>query len=401
MIIPTASPGHFRAAAKQALLALAILTHSGVRIEASDALPAGFEVSTYLSGLDDPLAMAFDPDGRLFIAEKSGKVRIAMHGELRDEPVLDFEPYTFFENGLLGMALDPEYLDTPYLYLFATVAPDEQQIIRFRIVNGTGVEPLVIRDHIPTGGTIHNGGCLRFGMDGMLHFSVGDNGTSENAQDPNTLAGKLCRIHPDGSTPDDNSFTTPTGGASAVFARGFRNPFRFCFAPDGRLFTTDVGSFGSPRREEINLVRAGSNHGWPLREGGWQDGDSDGFVAPIFDYAEEGSCAAGIVYYDSDHFPAEYRGNLFQLDYTLSKIFRVTLDGDRVASHTLFMQADGNTVDIIQGPDGRLYYCELAGGRVMRIGYALNQTLEPGDDLTEEDWGGDEPDDAGNTNDNA
>lgn len=365
----------------------------------ADAMEAGFAVESYLDGLNEPTAMQFDPEGRLFVAEKSGKVRIAMRGQLRDEPAIELPLYDFFECGLSGMALDPNYDVTPYLYICANVSANEQQIIRYRIVNGRGVEQTVIRGNIPSGGTIHNGGCLRFGPDGMLYFSVGDNGTSDNAQSHNTLAGKVCRITPTGETPADNPFTTGTGSRSAIFALGFRNPFRFCFMSDGRLFLADVGSFGESRREEINLVRSGLNYGWPTKEGAESDTSNDGFEPPIYDYSIDGQCIAGILSYKGANFPTAYRDNLFYLDYTLSRVFRIQLEGDEVANQSLFAQAEGSTVDLSEGPDGRIYYCEITTGEVKRIGYSANNTPEPGADLAEDDWGGDTV--GGNENDNA
>ncbi len=348
-----------------------------------------FESTTYLLGLSQPTALAFDPDGRLFIAEKGGTVRIAMRGVLREKPVIELRSHTFFECGLVGIALDPDYSRSPFMYVFATISPDEQQIVRYRIANGVGVEPHVVRGHLPTSGSIHNGGCLRFGPDGMLYFSIGDNGIADLAQDSTSLAGKICRITPEGATPQDNPYTTATGAPSSIYAIGFRNPFRFCFDEESRLFATDVGSFSTPRREEINLVRPGRNYGWPAREGGALGGDGGGYTSPILDYADEGTCVAGIVAYSGNHFPDDYRGNLFHLDYTLSRVFRVVLNGDRVASHTLFVQAEGNTVDIVQGPDGRLYYSELATGAISRISFPARATSEPAADVADDDWGGD------------
>lgn len=372
--------------------ALFIVARPGSAI-AAEPREAGFEVSRYAKGLHDPTAIEFDPDGRLFIAEKSGAVRIAIRGVIRKEPVVTIPVYEFFECGLIGMALDPDYATNSFLYVFATVAPDEQQIIRYRIVDGFGTDATVIRDHIPSGGTIHNGGCIRFGPDGMIYFSVGDNGRSENAQSDSTLAGKICRITRDGQTPTDNPFTSTTGAPSAIFAKGFRNPFRFCFDNTGRLFSIDVGSTGSARREEINHVQSGANFGWPIEEGIADDGAAASpFTPPAYAYSEEGQCAAGVVSYDGDHFPPEYRGNLFQLDYTLSKVFRMTLDGDQITSHTLFVQAEGSCVDLTKGPDGRLYYCEIVTGEVKRISFTSNATTEPGGTLDPDDFGGAKPD---------
>ena len=347
-----------------AVILAAIVDNSG---RAATVVDAGFTVHPVVGGLDQPTALAFAPDGRLFVGEKGGTIRVVKDGTLLSDPFAKLEIWDFFESGLLGLAVDPEFATNGFLYVFVTVAADEQHIIRLRDENGVGVDATIIKDHIPSSGTFHNGGCLRIGPDKLLYFSVGDNGTRENAQDITTLAGKINRIRLDGTTPDDNPFTTVNGSPRAVFALGFRNPFRFCVAPDGRLFVMDVGSDNAERQEELNVIRAGDNGGWPLVEG-IVDPPRTEFVQPAFAYHDQGASPTGVVFYDSPAgFPAEYRGNLFHLDYTLNKLVRVRLDGDRVAFHDLFVQCEGAPVDLVLAPDGSLVYCELIGGRIMRV----------------------------------
>lgn len=336
----------------------------------SRASETDFVVETYAEGLNEPIAMEFAPDGRLFVAEKKGALRIVRDGALQAEPVAEIDVYIYAECGLLGLALAPDFADSGEVFLFATVSIDEQQILRLRETDGRGGEIHVVRDRLPTGGQKHNGGCLRFGADGMLYFSIGDNGDETTAQDFNSLAGKICRIQRDGATPPDNPFETPTGSPRAIWAYGLRNPFRFCFAPDGRLFVMDVGSDNEERREEINLLSAGANAGWPLAEGdSGAIGKAIGLTDPIYAYHDEGASPVGCVVYGGAAYPRRYRGNLFHLENTLNKLFRVKLDGDRVDSHTVFAECEGAPVDLVEGPDGLLYYCEIATGRIMRVAY--------------------------------
>lgn len=367
----------------------------GFSASAADVLEPGFEVSIYADGLNQPMALAFAPDGRLFVAERGGMVRIVENGVVRETPFAQVAVIVDNESGLLGLALDPDFSCNGHVYLFATVSPQEQRIIRFTdssVTRGAdagaggptgtpsaasesvGIEETILRDHLPTHGVYHNGGGLKFGPDGKLYFSIGDTFVAETAQDLTTLAGKICRINRDGSTPEDNPFVTATGLPRAVYALGFRNPFRFCFAPDGRLFVMDVGSDGERRREEINVVRAGDNCGWPLVEGRQPAETFDPrFVDPIYDYHDEGSAPVGAAVYTGGQFPAQYAGNLFQMEYVWRRIYRFALDGDRVVSHTLFLETDGDPIDLIQGPDGCLYYCELSTGRILKIRYQDNQ----------------------------
>lgn len=342
---------------------------AGSASHAATALEPGFTVHPVVGGLDQPTALAFAPDGRLFVGEKEGTIRVVKDGVLLKEPFARLEIWDFFESGLLGLAVDPDFATNGFIYVFATVAVDEQHIIRLRDHNGVGVDPTVIKDHIPSTGTFHNGGCLRVGSDRLLYFSVGDNSNRENSQDITTLAGKINRIRLDGTTPEENPFRTVNGSPRAVFALGFRNPFRFCIAPDGRLIVMDVGSDNPVRQEELNIVRAGDNGGWPRVEG-IADPPRPEFIQPAFAYRDQGSSPTGVVYYDSPTgFPDDYRGNVFHLDYTLNRLFRVRLDGDRVYKHELFVQGEGAPVDLAVAPDGSLVYCELIGGRVMRVVY--------------------------------
>lgn len=366
----------------QCLSALAVAA-GGVLSARGELREPGFSIRTFAEGLEEPTALEFAPDGRLFVIERAGRVRLIVDGVLQRAPVATVAVITENENGLLGLALSPDFAGDHHLFVFATVSIYEQQIIRFTEVDGVAVETVVIRDHLPTRGEFHSGGGLKFGPDGKLYFGIGDNLVPENAQDFGTLAGKISRINPDGSVPPDNPFRTPTGTPRSIYALGFRNPFRFCFSPDGRLFVLDVGSDGDGRREELNLVRAGDNCGWPLVEGR-QPADGDPrFVDPILDYHDGGAAPVGAVYYTGANFPPEYRGNLFHLEYVLNRLYRTVLDGDAVVQHTVFWEGDGGPVDLTQGPDGALYFCELHTGRVRRLAHDGGATVVAGETETD------------------
>ncbi|MBK8913639.1 MAG: PQQ-dependent sugar dehydrogenase [Phycisphaerales bacterium] len=335
----------------------------------------GFVIETIAEGLIEPTAIEFAPDGRLFVAERDGTVRIVRDGRPLDPPFAAIEVFTPNENGLLGMAIDPDFERTGFIFVFATVSPTETQILRLREgrsadgrPSGVADDVHPIRDSLPTRGTFHSGGGLRFGPDGMLYFSIGDNLIAESAQDHSTLAGKISRIAPDGSTPADNPLRTPTGSPRAIYATGLRNVFRFCFAPDGRLFAMDVGSDGAGRREEINLIKPGANYGWPQVEGRQGLIRDPRFTDPIHDYHEGGAAPVGAVVYAGGSFPVEYDGNLLYLEYVLNRLYRLELSGDSVKRHSLFAELTGGPVDLTVGPhDGALYYCELASGTIRRI----------------------------------
>ncbi len=364
----------------RAALLAAIVTCFAVRTADAEQVlaPGDFRLTQVAEGLEQPTAIGITPGGRLFVAEKRGSVRVVENGTLLDAPFAEIEVYDFLESGLLGLAVDPDYETNHYVYVFATVSDGEQHIIRFTDGGGVASDSTVIRASIPSTGALHNGGGLAFGPDGKLYFSVGDTADPDRGQDLSSLAGKICRINPDGSTPEDNPFSTPTGAPRAAFAYGFRNPFRFCFAPDGRMFAVDLGSDDAVRREEINFVQGGQNYGWPIVEGLTDADQHPELTPPIYEYHDKGSAPCGIVFYTGADFPSEYAGNLFQIEYTLNRIYRVILDGNTVASHEEFAQTEGAPVDLVQAPDGSLYYCEVVGGRVMRISYGEDEPLPGG-----------------------
>lgn len=357
-------------------------------------IPAGFEVSTVATGLSEPIALAATPDGRILIGERRGTIRVLQDGELLAEPFAEIPVFDGGEGGLLGFALDPDFADNGHLFMFVTVDSNEQQIMRITDVDGVGTNLITIRGNLPTVGANHNGGAIAFGPDGHIYFAIGDNGQPPLSADITSLAGKVCRITRDGDVPGDNPFTTPTGSRRAVFATGFRNPFRMCFDEQGRLFVVDVGSSDTVRREEVNLVTAGGDYGWPTLEG--VGGVAQGFVDPIVAYHDEGASITGIVSYSGAQFPAEFRGNLFHLDYVSNSLFRTVLDGDAAESHDIFLTFDSAPVELVESPDGSLYASLIFAGQLQRIRYTLGASVDdptddPDDGPSDDDSGGAAP----------
>src|SRR5262245_3489169 len=255
-------------------LAIACLA-SGPAASGATARVAGFAVDEHLRGLGTVTALAFAPDGTLFLTEKSGAIKVLPHGAGAPRPSATVPVYTTSECGLLGLALGPDYTGYAqggHVYVFATVGSSEQRIIRFLDQDGTGSERTEIKRDLPTLGANHDGGCLRIGPDQKLYLAIGDGGSgSSKAQDLTNLFGKVMRLNLDGSIPDDNPDLSAIDAAwrREIFAYGFRNPFRVAIRPLGdgptafQVFVNDVGSSGAGRREEVNLVTAGRNYGWP------------------------------------------------------------------------------------------------------------------------------------------
>ena len=230
-------------------------------------------VQLVASGLVAPWAMDLAPDGRLFVTERVGRVRIVQLGAgggLRADPwaTVGVSQRPGSEKGLLGIALDPEFARTGFVYLYysyAVASGIRNKVVRMRDESGKGVEETILVDGIP-GSEAHDGGRLKFGPDGKLYATTGDAENGANAQDPRSLGGKILRINRDGSIPTDN----PLAG-SPVWSLGHRNVQGLAWQPDsGALFATEHGPsnlFPDCCHDEVNLIVPGGNYGWPAVRG--------------------------------------------------------------------------------------------------------------------------------------
>ncbi|WP_224370965.1 PQQ-dependent sugar dehydrogenase [Hyalangium versicolor] len=246
-------------------------------------LDRGFTEQVFVDeGLTELSAMAWAPDGsnRLFVVRKAGEIRVVKDGVVLPIPWATVSPLeTSVESGLVGFAFDPAFATNHYVYVFATISQDEQQILRYTDVDGVGTDKTVILAGLPTRGVNHNGGGMAFGPDGMLYFGVGDEGIHEGiGDDLASLASKIGRTRTDGTAPEDNPFFDGPGpNNDYIWARGFRNPFGLTFQPaTGRLWVDVAGN----SYEQIFSVGRGDHAGWATYEGN----QPAGFLAPVIQY---------------------------------------------------------------------------------------------------------------------
>jgi glucose/arabinose dehydrogenase len=339
-------------------------------------LPAGF-TETQINGLANPTAMEIAPDGRIFVCQQGGSLRVIKNGVLLSTPFLTLSVDSNGERGLLGIAFDPNFANNNFLYVYYTVpvTPRHNRVSRFT-ANGdvvvAGSEQIILELDNLSSATNHNGGAIHFGPDGKLYVAVGENANGSNAQTLSNRLGKVLRINSDGSIPTDNPFfNTATGANRSIWAFGLRNPFTFAFQPGtGRLFINDVGEV---TWEEINDGIAGSNYGWNLSEGPTTNPQ---FRAPLFAYQHGGTattgCAiAGGTFYNpaTVQFPQSFVGKYFFADLCTGWI-RVFDPSNGTASD--FASNISNPVDLKVGADGSLYYLARGSSSVFRV-----QFLEP------------------------
>jgi len=338
-------------------------------------VPAGFDDSPFVQLPTDATAMAFAPDGRLFVCQQSGKLRVVQDGTLLATPFLTVPVDAGGERGLLGVAFDPEFERNQYVYVYytATSPTIHNRVSRFT-ANGNVAVPgsevvLLDLDALSTARN-HNGGAIHFGNDGKLYFAVGDNANPDNAQLLSNPFGKVLRINPDGSIPAGNPFVDRTTGTDkAIWAIGLRNPFTMAFQrSNGRLLINDVGQ---QTFEEINLGAAGANYGWPEAEG---PSSNAAHTDPLHYYGHaDGSCAVtGGTFYEPPvvTFPAWNFGKYFFADYCGGWIRRLNPDTGAI---TDFATDVNGPVDLKVGPDGALYYLARNAAVVGRIGYDTAQ----------------------------
>ncbi len=348
-----------------------------VRFGGSVALGQGYsKTDAWGANITDGTAFAQAPDGRFFVAEQAGTLRVVLADRtLLPTPFVSLvvDPnHAGTERGLLGVALHPNFSTTdPYVYLYYTtgVAPIHNRVSRFT-VNPSNPNIASANSEVPIldlpelGATNHNGGALHFGTDGKLYVGVGDNAVGTNSQDPNSPMGKLLRLNDNGSIPNDNPFTGRTGLARAIWASGLRNAFTFAVQPgSGRIHINDVGE---NTWEEINLGAAGANYGWPASEG--PDNIVAGINAPLFAYKHSAtlvpgtgpggffigsSIAGGTFYPTTGPFPAELRGNYFFADFVTRFVGIIDMANGN-AAYT-FANLVGQPVDMRVGLDGALY----------------------------------------------
>ena len=228
-------------------------------------------ISVAAQNLQTPWEIAFLPDGRMLITERPGTLTLLQAGGAR-LPISDV--YERSESGLLGLALHPDFAENQWLYLYLTYEASGglwNRVERYQFDGTSLTDKFVIIDQIP-GAPNHDGGRIEFGPDGLLYITTGDAGSAPLAQDVNSLAGKILRLHDDGGIPQDNPFGNP------VYSFGHRNPQGLAWDEQGRLWSAEHGPSGlGSGYDELNLVEIGGNYGWPKIQG---DQTREGMVSP-------------------------------------------------------------------------------------------------------------------------
>lgn len=372
-----ASGAHtFRARARDAAGNWSPWSAASVTFGGGVALPDGFTRSTYASGFSTFVtAAAFAPDGRMFVTELLGAIRIVdAGGGLNPTPFAQISVLDGGERGLLGIALDPDFDTNGYVYIYYTTTDGGTHNRISRVTaNGDvmvpGSEVVLVDLEALSGASNHNGGAMAFGPDGMLYVAVGDNANGGLSQSLTSRFGKILRYNPDGTIPADNPLVGSTSGEfQAIWATGLRNPYTIGFDPvTGRLHINDVGE---NTWEEINEGIAGANYGWPASEGPTSD---PSHTPPLLSYGHftsptlfNGFAIVGAAFYrpSTNLFGDEYVGDYFFSDYVSGWIYRLD-EGDWDTAYAFANLGTSDVFNMIAGDDGSLYV--LIGNGVERI----------------------------------
>ena len=312
----------------------------------------GVKVETVADNLEIPWAISWAPDGTIFFTERSGNVKAIKNGLIMEKPILSLD-VSNGEGGLLGIAIDPNFSENHFVYLYFTYddfLSVKNKVVRYFESNLTITEDKVLIDKIPGSG-VHDGGRIKFGPDDKLYITTGDAGNPNLSQNVNSLAGKILRINSDGTIPDDNPFPK-----SPVYSYGHRNPQGLDWDNQGNLIVAEHGPSGlrGIGNDEINLIYPGKNYGWPEIIG--SEGKT-GFVSPILESGDETWAPSGADFYYGDKLP-QWSGKYFIATLRGTHLLMVDFDfeNNRVLSQEkLFLGNFDRLRDVATGPDGFLY----------------------------------------------
>lgn len=337
-------------------------------------------VSEYAKGLIQPWGMAFLPNGDLLVTEKKGQLRIISPAGKVSEPLSGMVNITVKgQGGLMDVALDPDFQNNRMIYFSYVKVSDnghaKTAVAKAKLANNKLTEIQTIWQQAQTNETgRHFGSRLVFDRTGHLFVTLGDRGGKENVQDLSTHFGKVVRIDTDGNPAKDNPFLNQENALPDIYSTGHRNVQGAYLHPEtGELWGNEHGPRGG---DEINIIKAGKNYGWPLITYGinyngtpiTDKTEMDGMEQPIH-YWDPSIATSGMLIYSGDAFP-KWKGDIFTGALKLMHLNRIKLDKNNkvVSEERLLKDQKSRIRDIEQGPNGHIYVATDSGdGKILKI----------------------------------
>lgn len=350
-----------------------------------ETLDYDIKVETFAEGLEVPWAIDFIDENTALITERPGRLRIVKNGVLQTEPVKN-TPKVLNEGqgGLLDVAIDPDYKENGWVYLaYSHVLesgfegnrpPAMTRLERGKIVNNTWADNEIIFEapHETYRTTRHHYGCrIVFDPQGYLYFSIGERGTGEHAQDFIRPNGKVHRIQKDGSIPKSNPFVDEKDAIKSIFSLGNRNIQGMAIHPEtGKLWATEHGPMGG---DELNLIEAGKNYGWPVITYGLNYNGAvisefthkPGLEQPIL-YWNPSTAVCGLDFYRGDLFK-KWKNKLLVGALKYEEVRLLNIEGNRVMHQEVILKGQGRVRDISTGPEGAIYVVLNKPGTVLKL----------------------------------
>ena len=326
---------------------------------------AELNADVIVDGLNNPWEIVFGPDGEIYFTERDG--HIWKLNESGDGKIIQTFPKSgSVEGGTLGLALHPDFEKNKKIYVYQTNLELEfyqNKVYSFRLNEDTLMDKQIILDGIP-GAPWHDGGRIKFGPDQKLYVSTGDAISPGLSQDLSSLAGKILRINPDGTIPEDNPFDS-----SPVFSYGHRNPQGLAWSSDGMFVSSEHGPSGEQGygHDEINVILKGKNYGWPNIVGNSSD---EKFVNPITHSGQLTWAPSGMIFYDSEKissFNGKFLVGTLRGEHLM--VVDIADDGSLISTEKFFEGEFGRIRTAQIDPDGNLYLLTANGNndKIIRI----------------------------------
>lgn len=323
------------------------------------------------SGLRIPWDLDFAPDGRMFVTERAGNILVFESGQPNARRLANIAVPNVRaqgEAGLMGIAVDPDFARNGFVYVCASRTDEDEwrnQVLRYRAQgNDLTLDRVLIRTGMRAA-NIHDGCRMVFGPDRKLYITMGDAAVRQLSQDLGSLNGKLLRINPDGSIPEDNPIMPGATARTAIYAMGLRNSQGLAFEPGtSRLFLVE---HGSNVHDEINLIRPGGNYGWPVLEG--PGGTDRGFIDPLWSSGSSTIANSGGAFVHGPQW-GQWSGSLMVATLKERDLRRFVVQGETVTpAEILLDETYGRLRSVVLAADGSLYVTTSngSGDRIIRI----------------------------------